>query len=240
MKVIVTRAGEDADSFAALCRQSGLTPLLAPVMRIDIEKATIDLSGIGALAFTSANGVRAFVANSDARDLLVFAVGPVTAEAAKAAGFQNVRVAGGDVERLTDCIVTERGSFQSALLHVAGAVRAGDLIAALRTHKIEARRLSLYQAHALDGFPAEVIADLKNDPAPEWASFFSPRTASLFLDLARKAGLEDRLATIRAACLSEAVAEAARASRWRSVHVAQQLDAASMVELILSRGAARA
>ena len=60
-RVLITRAEPDASEFAAACRSRGLEPVLSPVMRIEIEKIEPDLSDVGALAFTSANGVRAFV-----------------------------------------------------------------------------------------------------------------------------------------------------------------------------------
>ncbi len=57
------------------------------------------LDGAQAILATSANGVRALARRSRARDLPVFAVGPQTAEAAREAGFANVKSADGDAEK---------------------------------------------------------------------------------------------------------------------------------------------
>ncbi|WP_375204909.1 uroporphyrinogen-III synthase [Hyphococcus sp.] len=230
--VLVTRAEPDAGDFAELCRTRGLVPVLSSVMRIEIEKAAVDLAGVGALAFTSANGVRAFGANSTERSLPVYAVGPVTAEAAKAAGFQQVTAAGGDVAALADCIASESGFGGKAILHVAGADRAGDLVTMLKHKGIAARRQTLYQAKAEEALPPAAAETLKGEPGL-WVTLFSPRTARLFLDLSEKAGLAPQLIRARAVCLSDAVAQAAReGAGWADIIVAQDRNAQSMIETI--------
>ncbi|MEX6632892.1 uroporphyrinogen-III synthase [Hyphococcus lacteus] len=237
MRVLVTRAEPDGERFAALCRAKGLTPILSPVMEIQITRQDIDLRGIGALAFTSVNGVRAFEANCDVRDLPVFAVGPVTGDAARAAGFISVRDAEGDVHRLHDCIVSERGQFSDAVLHVAGADRAGDLVRMLKSDKISARRMTLYDAKAVSALTDETVNALRASPPVEWASFFSPRTAKLFMELAVQVGVVDQLKNTRVACLSDAVAERAGSANWHSLHVAPEYSAQSLLELIVQKNA---
>jgi len=238
MRVLVTRAEPDASAFAALCREHGLTPVMAPVTAIETYEKPVDLAGIGALAFTSANGVRAFAANEARRDMPVFAVGAVTAEAAKAAGFKDVAAADGDVESLARHIGAERDKADQGVLHIAGADRAGDLVALLKGEDIESRRLTLYEARPVRSLPDDVTQRIKTDP-PEWASFFSPRTARLFLQLARAAHATGRLSEIRAACLSGAVAAAA-GGKWRERRVAPDKTAESLVEMIADDRGARA
>lgn len=237
-RVIVTRAEPDGSAFAGLCRAHGFDPILAPVMRIEIEKAAVDLSGVSSLAFTSANGVRAFAANTTRRDLPVFAVGPVTGEAARGAGFTNIRCAGGDVESLAAHIAAESALAGPELLHVAGEDRAGDLVALLAARGVGARRQTLYAARPVEGLSATAIEAFAAEPPPEWVSLFSPRTASLFIDLIDRAELMDRLAGCRAACLSDAVAETARRARWAGVGVAAERSAESLVRVMTGRESA--
>lgn len=237
VRILITRAEPDASAFAGQCRAHGFDPVLAPVMQIDLHKTPVNLTGVGALAFTSANGVRAFAANEARRDLPVFAVGAVTAAAAKAAGFCDVRAAGGDVDSLADHIASESATLEGCLLHLAGEDRAGDLVASLDARGVPAKRQTLYTAHATRALPPAVVDFLKSDP-PEWAAFFSPRTARLFIELAHQAGLADALAQINAACLSDAVATAA-GDLWRAKRIAGARNAASLIAAILDHGAAR-
>jgi uroporphyrinogen-III synthase len=235
--VIVTRPEPDAGAFAELCRASGLEPVLSPMMEIGIKNAAPDLSGVGAVAFTSANGVRAFAANSAVRDLPVYAVGKVTARAAREAGFSDIRAAGGDVGSLAAHIGAEIGEERSAVLHVAGETLAGDLVAMLEARGIPARRQTLYSAAPAAALSAAAIAALRAGEGDLWVSLFSPRTARLFVALAERAGLREEFGRVRAACLSEAVAKAAGGG-WRSVAVAPERHADSLVAVIAASGRA--
>ncbi len=227
MQVLVTRPEPDASEFAALCRENGLAPVLCPLMEVVFEAAAVDLEGVGALAFTSANGVRAFTANSADKTLPVFAVGEATAQTAADAGFDAVKIAGGDVEALAGLIGEHRDSLSGEVLHIAGAARAGDLIAALNAQRIAARRMTLYTMREAEALPLAIVST-----DADWAAFFSPRTAALFAKLVYSAGAGERFGNMRAACLSNAVAEAAGAMAWRSVHVAGARNAAAMVALM--------
>lgn len=84
----------------------------------------------------------AFAALSDARGLPVFTVGDATAEAARAAGFVEVRSAGGALGDLAGLLAAEAPG--SVL--VPGALEpAGDLSALLAGH-VEVHALPVYEA----------------------------------------------------------------------------------------------
>ena len=236
--VLITRPEPDASAFAAMCAANGMSPILAPLMEIEIKRRPADLEGVGALAFTSANGVRAFAANSTIRKQIVFAVGRATADAARKEGFAEIRIAAGDVAALARTIADARAEIDGAVLHVAGSDRAGDLIAALDGHGVPAQRAVLYKARAVDVLPLAARTALEARPPVQWAALFSPRTAALFVSLVRDAGLEDRLGGVRAACLSAAVADAAREVVWGSRDVAAEHTAESMVALMRDDDAA--
>ena len=231
-RVLVTRPEPDATAFADKCRHAGLTPVVAPLMRIAIEKKSVNMQGIGALVFTSANGVRAFSSVHRSRDIPVFAIGGVTGEAAGAAGFKNILVAEGDVESLALLVDRERKKIAGALLHIAGAHRAGDLVGALKRRGLEARREVLYEATAVAGLPEPACAALFPEAPVEWATFFSPRTAMLFMALVKDSHLEEGLRSVRAACLSQAVADALAGPSWKSIEIAPRRDADSVISLI--------
>ena len=79
----------------------GFEPVVAPLLTVRaLGEGPIDLAGVGAIAFTSANAVAAFAARSPARSLPVFAVGESTAAAARSAGFRAVLSTEGDVNAL--------------------------------------------------------------------------------------------------------------------------------------------
>ncbi|GJL92690.1 uroporphyrinogen-III synthase [Hyphococcus sp.] len=230
-RVLVTRAEPDGKTFADQLRASGFEPILSPVMRIEIATAAVDLTGVSALAFTSANGVRAFATNCGRRDLPVFAVGPMTADAAKGAGFDKTSAAGGDADSLANHIASEREFAGNGVLHIAGEDRAGDLVSLLAAKNIAARRQTLYKAVATETLAPDVIAALAHEN-DLWVTLFSPRTAKLYLDLVEAAGLTACLAQVCAACLSEAVAAAASKADWAEVKIAPDRTAEGVLRLL--------
>ncbi|THD74459.1 MAG: uroporphyrinogen-III synthase [Phenylobacterium sp.] len=145
-RIWITRTQPGADSTAERVRAMGHEALIAPLLTVRlVEDADIDLRGVGALAFTSANGVRAFADRCGERELRVFAVGAATAQAARAAGFHTVLSADGDVEALAEGIASRRGQLRGAVLHPGAVEPAGDLAGALEKHGVEARRAILYE-----------------------------------------------------------------------------------------------
>jgi uroporphyrinogen-III synthase len=131
----------------------GFEPLVIPVIEVRFLPAGIDLAGVGALAFTSVNGVRAFAAASPERGLRVFAVGSATARAARDAGFGDVRSADGDVDALA-CVISAAQP-AGAVLHASAAEPAGDLVGDLTRLGVRARAVALYETT-----PAKLPPDL--------------------------------------------------------------------------------
>ena len=230
MKVINTRPSPDAAPFTQAVRAAGAEVILSPVMEIRFKTAAAPVEPGEALAFTSANGVRAFARVNDDRTLPVFAVGAATEAAARAAGFQRVAAANGDVDSLADLIASAKGHRQ--ILHLAGTDRAGDLVAALAAKGVPARRIVLYDAVPMAHLNAEARAALAADPENCAVGLFSPRSAALFYAQAVSDGVEDRLSGALLLAFSDAVADAALADRWRAVKIAQERSVEAMASLL--------
>jgi uroporphyrinogen-III synthase len=189
MKVWVTRAEPGAGETAERLIQLGHEPLVAPLLAVRrLVEAAPDLTGVGALAFTSANGVRAFADASARRDLPVFAVGEATAAAARAAGFADVQAAGSDVAALAVDIVRGRGGvgpvggLGGEILHAGAAEPAGDLAGALRAAGLPVRTLALYQTVAAELPSPGLLETLSGAQA---VLLHSPKAARRLADLMR-------------------------------------------------------
>ena len=149
-RIWITRAQPAADVTAERVRALGHEALVAPLLAVRLlDDVLIDLAGVAALAFTSANGVRAFAEKCPERSLRVFAVGAATAQAARAVGFKSVLSADGDVDALAEGIGQRRGELKGAVLHPGALEPAGDLAGSLERHGVEARRLILYESGAV-------------------------------------------------------------------------------------------
>lgn len=211
LRVAITRALPEAEATAARLRDMGFEPVLAPLLRIEFRRFDADIAGVQALLFTSANGVRAFAAARETRNLPALCVGDATAAAAREAGFDDVRSADGDVHALAAMAKAVLDPKVGKLLHISGAHVAGDLAGMLRDAGFEAERRVGYEAVAATELPGGF------DQPLDVVLFHSARAAEAFvrLDTAHKSE------TLTAACISAAVAQAANHTRWKNVVVAE-------------------
>lgn len=235
MRVLITRPIEDAKPLADALAERGIDVLIEPLLEItQLENVEIDLQGVQALLFTSANGVRAFAAASPRRSLRVFAVGDGSAEAARRAGFDEVESAKGDVEALAALVVDRLKPDGGILFHAAGTVTAGDLKSRLEALGYEVRRAQLYDAKIATALSTETRANLTLGGI-DAILLFSPRTARTFADLWRAAG-SPSLGNIEALCLSAAVAREIDILGWSGVEIADRPDLPSMLALVDAAG----
>ena len=231
MRVLITRPIEDAKPLADALAERGIDVLTEPLLEItQLENVEIDLQGVQALLFTSANGVRAFAAASPRRNLRVFAVGDGSAEAARRAGFEEVESAKGDIEALAALVVDRLKPEDGILFHAAGTVTAGDLKSGLEALGYQVRRAQLYDARIATALSTETLTNLTLGGI-DAVLLFSPRTARTFADLWRAAG-SPSLGNIEALCLSAAVARETDALGWSGVEIAERPDLPSMLALV--------
>jgi uroporphyrinogen-III synthase len=227
LQVWVTRAEPGAAATAERLRARGHTPLVAPLLAVRALKPPDRLpAGTGALAFTSANGVRAFCAWAGERNLPVFAVGAATAASARAAGFTDVTSAEGDVEALAELIA--RAGPPGAVVHAGGRERAGDLPGRLAPAGVQALALALYETIAASALPEEAGAALAA-AALDAVLLHSPKAARVLA--AVLAGRPEReRAGLRAVGLSQACLRPLEALGLAGVAAASTPDEAALLE----------
>lgn len=223
MKVWVTRAAPGASATAGRLRDLGHDPIVAPLLTVERLPAVLDLTGVGAVAFTSANAVRAFADLEVRRDLTVWAVGGATARTAQAAGFADVRSSDGDVAQLAAAIAARQPA-GTTVLHARAAEPAGDLETPLTAAGIGYAGVALYRTceAAAD---AAVLGALRD---AQVVLLHSPKGArALSRLLARHPS-----ALERALCLSDAVAQALDAGKIGGVASAALPNDAALLKLL--------
>jgi uroporphyrinogen-III synthase len=156
--VWVTRARPGAEVTAARLRELGMEAVVEPVLEVRrTDTAPIDLAGVSAIAFTSANAVAAFAERSPERSLRVFAVGDATAAAARAQRFTSVLSAQNDVQALASALAMRKRELPGVVLYPAAAEPAQDLAGALETVGLTVRRVTLYETVALE--PSQTLVE---------------------------------------------------------------------------------
>jgi len=166
-------------------------------------------SDYDAVMMTSANAARRGGAGlAGYRRLPLYAVGQATADAARDAGFTEIRSGVGDSAALVARAAADR---IGRMLHLAGRERRE---AAHRGIVIDRR--VVYGADAVDALPDEARAALGDGAI---ALLHSPRAAALFANLIDRAGIAR--SSIRVAAISAAALEAAGAG-WGGAGAADQ------------------
>lgn len=230
--ILVTRPEPGAEETAGRLRQAGHTPLLCPLLTIEMVGGPgPEMEGVAALVATSPNGVRSMQAYDLPRQMPVYAVGDRTAEAARDAGFGRVTSAGGDLRDLVRLIRQEPPAAPGRLLHVSGADVAGDLGALLAPDGPVVTRHIGYRAVPVEEMAPAVAAAMRGGEVTH-VLLFSARTADSFVNLCRQAGLTDTISRLTALCLSAAVARAASGLAWRETRIAASPDADALMALL--------
>jgi len=181
--VWVTRTEPAARATAAQVKAMGLEVVVEPLLAArKVAGATVDLEGVCAIAFTSANAVAAFAELSAERSLRVFAVGDATAAAARAARFSTVLSAQGDVKALAAALAARSRELKGVILHPSAAQPAADLAAALTAVGLKARAAALYETVEVEP-SASLIARL---PAIGYVLLHSPKAARALAKLLKR------------------------------------------------------
>jgi uroporphyrinogen-III synthase len=234
LQILVTRPRGEADLFAVALAMRGHDAVVAPLLDIVVDEAPpLDLAGVQAVLFTSANGVRAFAHTQKNRDLKAFCVGDATAAAARNAGFGAVESAAGDVDTLAALVKKRLDPANGALVHATGTAVAGDLAGVLGAEGFSVRRVQLYRADTAPKLPDDAASAVRGGRI-DVVTFFSPRTAEIFARLVRDAGLGDSLARVTALALAPSALEIAREQgcRFKAAIAADEPNETALLEAL--------
>lgn len=230
MRVLVTRPIDDANETAALLRQRGHDAIVAPLLEVRYHDGhPLHVDDVQALLVTSANGARAFARRTSRRDVPVFAIGSQTAQAARDAGFSDVRNADGNADTLAQTVLAAARPQDGPLLHATGAEAEGRLAAVLTTAGFTVRTEILYDVPAVAALPQTAREAF---PALDAVLIFSARSAQAFVDGVTRAGLASATAHLVAVAISAAAAKPLSALKLHEVRIAPHPNQASVLDAL--------
>jgi uroporphyrinogen-III synthase/uroporphyrinogen III methyltransferase/synthase len=242
LRVVVTRAEEQAGGFAAAFAAAGadvaLFPLLALLPPADarpLERAASELPLYDWMAFTSANAVAAFLPRAGGTlpgRLRVAAVGPATAEALRQWGIEPALVAvASRGEALAAALAPLLRRGQRVLLPQAGDARP-QLAEALRAAGAEAVAVVAYEKRLPPG-AADRAGELFAREVG-WVTFTSPRIVRHFLEVAPGAARAAGPVRLRAASLGPVTSAALRTAAIEPAAEARRPGARALVEAVVA------
>jgi len=206
--VLILRPEPGASQTGARAEELGLQPVIAPIFTVaSLAWEPPPVSEFDAVLFTSANAARFGGPGLDAfLHVPCYAVGEATAQAAKDAGFEDIRTGLSDGTALLRMMI-ENGA--SSAFHPHGRHHIP-----LHHPHLGIVRRAVYASEAVKALPPGAIAALKGDAL---ALLHSPRAGSHFARLLEDSGIPK--GAIDLALISEQAAMAAGPD-WRSVSVA--------------------
>ncbi len=176
-KVWITRTQPGASDTAKAVKLVGFTPLIVPLLNVVLNDTSPQVpKPDDILIFTSKNGVTAFCDYvGDARLLEfrqsdVITVGDGSAEAARLAGFENVRSAAGTSDDIAPLIGQDFMTSRNCL-HISGNHVRGQITQELRALGFTARREIYYKSEPVSALPDIAFEEL------EAVMVFSPLAA---------------------------------------------------------------
>jgi uroporphyrinogen-III synthase len=234
VRVLVTRPEPDGERTAQKLRARGCEVLLAPVLRIrHLEEADLGAGPWDAAAMTSANAAHAMERHSrrlEVTRLPVLTVGRRTAEAARTVGFTSIASAHGNEQALAQ-LIGDRVVRGKKILYLVGEDRAGDLAVAVAPHGVRVETVVVYRAVAAERLPDAASAALRAGEV-NGVLHFSRRSAVIYVDCAKAAGVLDSALRPFHYCLSQAIAEPLVAAGASRVMVAQSPEENALLDLV--------
>jgi uroporphyrinogen-III synthase len=214
-------------------RARGHEPIVAPLFELELLANVDPKTGPwDAILLTSANGLRgigSFAHDKGWHAIPVFAVGDVTAKAARDLHFADVTSAGGNADDLID-VVAARMRPPARLLYLAGEDRAGDIAGALRAKNFEVDLVVVYRFLTAQRLPEPAAVALAGEL--DGVLHFSRASAENFVRAARNSNLlEAALAKPAHFCISEQAAAPLRLAGAARIRVAAQPTQDDLLEL---------
>ncbi|MHB8331666.1 MAG: uroporphyrinogen-III synthase [Candidatus Dormibacteria bacterium] len=240
LRVLVTRAQDQAQALSTLLEAEGASPVSIPVMRLHpllsesrLEELRRSLreGGFDDLVFTSANAVRLLLAGvpAEARpSLRVFAIGPGTAASLRALGWRAEELPQGFIaESLAASIVALGVAGRRLLLPRAQGARE-VLPELLERAGASVEVVSLYRMQPELAAQASLQLALRQGDL-DWATFTSGSSVDCFLELAQDVPLPPQCAV---ACIGPITAAALRRARIEPQVVAPTHSMEGLVEAL--------
>lgn len=226
MKVLIVRAAGDARRTAARLEAAGHQAVVAPVLDIRNLDFARPRGGFDAVIATSAHAFGRPDALAGLLDLPLFVVGARTSDAAQRAGLSRPGTVAANAEELIRGL---RGRLPAGarLLYLAGRDRKPDIEEGL-TPECALTVVEAYEARPVAALPPAAV-DALGSGALDAIFHYSPRSAAVFLDLARRSDVGDRLGALRHVAIS-ADAAVPLVEGGLPVAVAAQPNEDSMIE----------
>ena len=217
MHILFTRPFDDCHEL--MLRFKSLGHMVSHIPVISIQKITyesLDFSTFKGIIFTSTNAIKFLDTQKIDKKIKCFCVGNATEKVAKIKGFQNIYVAGGNVENLKEIIFQNFEVSDGNLIYVTGQIISSDLDKKLISEGYNLKRIINYKAIAQEKFNNDEIEKLKVQ-IPDIVYVYSQNSALSFLNMIKNYNLQNSWMNTNLMCISEKTSTVLNEIKWKKI-----------------------
>ena len=217
MHILFTRPFDDCHEL--MLRFKSLGHMVSHIPVISIQKIiyeSLDFSLFKGIIFTSTNAIKFLDTQKIDKKIKCFCVGNTTEKVAKIKGFQNIYVAGGNVENLKEIIFQNFEASDGNLIYVTGEIISSDLDKKLISEGYNLKRIINYKAIAQEKFNNDEIEKLKVQ-IPDIVYVYSKNSALSFLNMIKNYNLQNSWMNTNLMCISEKTSAILNEIKWKKI-----------------------
>ena len=217
MHILFTRPFDDCHELMLRFRSLGHMVSHIPVISIQkIVYESLDFSLFKGIIFTSTNAIKFLDTQKIDKKIKCFCVGNATEKVAKIKGFQNIYVAGGNVENLKEIIFQNFEVSDGNLIYVTGQIISSDLDKKLISEGYNLKRIINYKAIVQEKFNNDEIEKLKVK-IPDIVYVYSRNSALSFLNMIKNYNLQNSWMNTNLMCISEKTSTVLNEIKWKKI-----------------------
>lgn len=232
-KIILLKSKDGADDYADCIINAGHNCFFEPVLTVDYLKPDVTaITDKNPLIFTSAHGVESLVRCYDGRQNPVYAVGDVTAKAAKGAGFTDIMSADGNAEDLAQILLQKldkTGVYPP--FYICAQEISFDLGGFLLKNGINVQEIIGYNTNTAVKLSIELLKMLDNREIKA-VMIFSAKGGQAFADLIEQYGRDNKLRGVMALCIAPSVVKSVSVLPFEKILIAQTPNRHGMMDLL--------
>ena len=217
MHILFTRPFDDCHEL--MLRFKSLGHMVSHIPVISIQKIiyeNLDFSLFKGIIFTSTNAIKFLDTQKIDKQIKCFCVGNATEKVAKTKGFQNIYVAGGNVENLKEVILQNFEVSDGNLIYVTGQIISSDLDKKLISEGYNLKRIINYKAIVQEKFNNDEIEKLKVQ-IPDIVYVYSQNSALSFLNMIKNYNLQNSWMNTNLMCISEKTSTVLNEIKWKKI-----------------------
>ena len=203
MHILLTRPLEDCHEMILKFQSLGHEISHLPLISVEgLKHETMNYSDTRGIIFTSSNAIKFLDIKNLDKKTTCFCVGSATEKKARSVGFQNILAADGNVDNLTELILSNFNPSEGKVLYVSGEIISSNLDKELVSNGYSIERVINYRTNPIEKYDEDFIEKLKLK-MPEIVYIYSQNSAINFLKVIKIYHLETLWMNTNLMCIGE-------------------------------------